>query len=183
MGELSLLKTLLQTECSCKVCQLMCTRPCWGTPEDTQKIIDAGYGDRLGLEYYTNDDSPETLMIQPAVKGYEGKRAPFNPISMEGCSFWKGGLCELHDLKLKPIGGKTAYHKSEYLYPDNNSIVHALTSEIVDTWKTEEGKALVDKWCKERNINPNEQPSTSEILAGGMDMLLHLLGNNRPSVD
>ena len=34
-------------QCKCSLCKEQCHTPCLGTPEDIEKIIDAGYGDKL----------------------------------------------------------------------------------------------------------------------------------------
>ena len=94
------------SNCDCKRCQSMCYTPCCGTPEEIEKIMEAGYGDRLCL-----DDWPgEVTDIHPALKGYEGGFAPYSVSTKEGCTFWKEGKCELHDKGLKPLGGKYAHH-------------------------------------------------------------------------
>lgn len=35
------------TACSCEKCKSQCRTPCLGTPEDIERLIDAGYKDRL----------------------------------------------------------------------------------------------------------------------------------------
>ena len=35
------------TVCRCEKCKSQCHTPCLGTPEDIQKLMDAGYADRL----------------------------------------------------------------------------------------------------------------------------------------
>lgn len=178
MSELSVLKTTPESECSCESCKKMCKRPCWGTPEDIQKIIDAGFGDRLGIDYMTNEDTSDTFMIQPVAKGYESKKAPFMPITKAGCTFWKDGLCELHHLKLKPIGGRLAYHiqkdseKERLLYSEN---AYKLVSEIRETWENSEAREMVKKWCEEHKVNPEEEVSSEELLTGGLQMLINQL--------
>ena len=88
--------------CSCTTCQNMCKTPCLGTPDDILKLIEAGYADRLaptewayGLLVGTHTTT--IMMMQPklASNGY--------------CTFYKDGLCELHDLGLKPTEGRLAH--------------------------------------------------------------------------
>ena len=59
---------ILESSCACEKCSRMCHAPCLGTPEDMQKLLDAGFGKRLMF-----DDLPggEDL-IKPALKGFEG---------------------------------------------------------------------------------------------------------------
>jgi hypothetical protein len=134
-------------ECSCKACRSMCRRPCFGTPEDISKLIDAGYGDRLSLESHcgVNEDN-QIDFIAPALKGHESKVSPFAPGSEKGCTFWKYGKCELHNLGFKPTGGKKAIHD---VSPESGDVISAL---VVETWNTEEGQALKDRWKNERGL-------------------------------
>lgn len=44
---------VLISECSCDECRLMCQAPCCGTPEEMQSLIDAGYGNRLMHDNWT----------------------------------------------------------------------------------------------------------------------------------
>ena len=58
MGELSRESSLqrvmrasgrVPVQCSCSICKQQCHTPCLGTPDDIERIIDAGYADRLEL--------------------------------------------------------------------------------------------------------------------------------------
>lgn len=143
-----------ESECSCEICKGMCQRPCWGTPEDIKKIIDAGFGDRLMADFWegskeTNDEDVEILC--GALKGHEAMLAPFFPISKEGCSFFKNGLCELHDLKLKPIEGRLATCKD---VPEEKW--ESIHKNVMKTWNTEEGRDLVKKWKEKHNLSKRE---------------------------
>lgn len=121
--------------CSCEICVRMCeTRPCWGTPEDIEKIINAGFGKRLMLDYWC--DTPDINLLCPAIVGYENKNAPFWPNGR--CTFLnEKGLCELHDLGLKPTEGKVAIHGKK------DEDTHY---EVAKTWKNEKGKILIKLW-------------------------------------
>jgi hypothetical protein len=122
----------------------MCRRPCFGTPEDIQKIIEAGFGDRLMVEWWAEAEGiPYTELLCGAIKGEEGKEAPFWPIREEGCTFWIDGLCELHDKGLKPIEGRLAHHD------ENGDQMWEAHKEIIRSWDTDRGKAMVEKFRKE----------------------------------
>lgn len=92
--------------CKCIDCKKQCLiNPCLGTPEDIQKIIDAGYGARLrptlwkaGVVYLGVTDK-EVEMVQPHFD--QDKKA---------CTFFTDGLCELHTQGLKPTEGKLSLH-------------------------------------------------------------------------
>lgn len=133
---------LFEVSCDCEKCQNMCKGPCCGSIEDMKKIIEAGYGDRLML-----DDVPGPLNqqdeLKPALKGYEGKVAPWHLSSEEGCTFWKKGKCELHESGLKPIGGKVAIHSDEC--PTAMEELD-FTKVFEDEWKRQEAKELIELW-------------------------------------
>lgn len=143
------LETLKETECSCKQCRAMCKRPCFGTPEDIQKIIDAGFGDRLMLDHHCGlDPDNDVSLLCPALKGSESKNAPYVPSSEKGCTFWKYGKCELHNLKLKPLQGRIAIHDGIDEFEDGKST----GDHISELWNTDEGRNLVKKWCSDRGV-------------------------------
>lgn len=121
-------------ECSCTKCVNMCKqRPCWGTPNEMKNIRDAGFGNRLMNDYWveqppTNDTDVyyDTLVESPAIVGYEGKEAPVRPVGR--CTFLtEDNKCELHDLGLKPLEGRTAIHDGT-----NDARDH-----IVELWRAE----------------------------------------------
>ena len=116
----------------------MCHSPCCGTTEDINKLMDAGYADRLMLD----DLAGGPHMIKPALKGFEGNRSPWAVQSNEGCTFWKDGKCELHDLGLKPIQGKLAFHgntnkQCEYIQDliENSWDDHESAYQVIEKWK------------------------------------------------
>ena len=90
------------TECSCERCRQMCHVPCLGTPEDIERLVDAGYTDRLRpTEWLVGalvglTDGPIS-MVQPMVEG-------------DWCTFYHNGLCELHDKGMKPTEGRLSRH-------------------------------------------------------------------------
>lgn len=90
------------TACSCEKCKSQCHIPCLGTPEDMEKLIDAGYKDRLApTEWLVGMlfgviDRP-VLMVQAKVEN-------------GWCTFYHDGKCELHEQGLKPTEGKLSHH-------------------------------------------------------------------------
>lgn len=97
--------------CRCGPCCSGCSRrPGWPLPEEAERLMEAGYADRLMLDWW-NDYPDQVYMLAPAVRGYEGARAPdpspFAVLLGEGfgtCTFLTGaGLCEVHDSGAKPI--------------------------------------------------------------------------------
>jgi len=90
------------------------SRPCWGTPEEIKRIRAAGFGHRLMTDWWEGDsftNGETVLMSQPALVGCEDKRAPQWPRGR--CTFLTAeDKCELHDLGLKPLEGRTSCCKS-----------------------------------------------------------------------
>ena len=90
------------TACSCEKCKSQCRTPCLGTPEDIERLIDAGYKDRLApTEWLVGMlfgviDRP-VLMVQAKVEN-------------GWCTFYHDGKCELHEQGLKPTEGKLSHH-------------------------------------------------------------------------
>lgn len=136
--------------CSCDVCQHMCRLPCQGDVEDMTALIDAGYANRLSLDYlgYDTDDGGTRYvwMLVPALKGEEGKRTGIQRSSLRGCTFLgiQGlPLCQLHTLKLKPLEGRLAHHHPMLRKPKD---IVQMQSYIRSTWDTPEGAALIARW-------------------------------------
>lgn len=118
-------------------------RPCWGTPQELEKIVQAGFGPRLMKDYWIGG-GPEGSNINilcGAIPGHEGLDAPWWPAGQ--CTFLTNdGKCELHDLELKPSEGKIASCKKE-----NSENLHR---EVAMTWNNEEAQQFISKWRKEK---------------------------------
>lgn len=144
---LKTVEELLRNEppaCSCKTCRMNCLIPCWGTPDQMRRIMDAGYADRLSPDVVLSDHA--VWMLQPAAKGYEGKNAPltaFEHADAGGCTFWDLDgqmLCALHDAGLKPLEGRMSHHHPMYSNAD------WIRGYIASKWDTDEGRQLVAEW-------------------------------------
>lgn len=76
-------------ECKCKLCKSQCKTPCLGTPDDIEKLIAAGYEDRL---------SP-TVWAAGILMGIVSRPidiiAPTYDEAKGACTFFNDGLCEL----------------------------------------------------------------------------------------
>lgn len=89
-------------QCSCSVCKQQCHTPCLGTPDDIERIIDAGYADRLALTNWAAGIFLGVINIAiPMIQPVAGK---------EYCAFFENGLCILHDKGLKPTEGRLSHH-------------------------------------------------------------------------
>ena len=126
-------------ECECDECKQYCKqRSCWGTPADIMRLIDAGYANRLMLDWWAGDGSNynDILLIVPAIKGAEGDLCPYDPRGT--CTFFTDDeLCEIH--KIKPLEGKTSYHNS-------SNKLYNTHERIAMSWDSEEGQKVVDRW-------------------------------------
>ena len=101
--------------CSCNLCKLQCKQPCWGTPEDMQKIIDAGFSKRCMVQL-----SSERMFITPLFD--KDKQA---------CTFFTNGLCELHDSGLKPTVGKLSHHTTKL---EDFNPKKSIAKFVLDEW-------------------------------------------------
>ena len=120
----------------------MCERrPCWPTPDDAQRLIDAGYADHMMLDWWFDTAVEKTIyLLTPAIAGRESGQAPAIPSGR--CTFLdEHGLCRLHAAGLKPAEGKLALCKGRT--PAD------LHERIAATWDAIEGRDLIDRW--ERN--------------------------------
>lgn len=128
-------------ECACNQCVAMCQRrPCWGTPEDIESLLDHGYAHGLMLDYWAGE--PGFDIVAPAIVGSESQRAPFWPVGP--CTFLtERNLCALHDGGLKPTEGAVADCKDDQ---QNGVTLH---EQVARTWDTPKGRAVVHRWRKE----------------------------------
>jgi hypothetical protein len=114
--------------------------PCLGTPQDIEKIIDAGHGDRIKAT-----DWAVGIMLgvtSDIVKMYQAQHLPF-----AGCTFFNEGLCQLHDKGLKPTEGRLSHHSvkvdnynhrkhiswnvaKEWLNPDNAEVIKRIEQKL-----------------------------------------------------
>lgn len=144
--------------CSCKKCQSKCSRPCWPLPEEAQAIIDAGFGDRLMIDYWAKVTGKDTELLCPALVGYEGEFAPWWTRGM--CTFYDtAGLCVLHDLGLKPVEARVAPH-SQFEYhknKDHQYNFNSLHEMVSKTWENKEARKIIKQWRKDRKEGKQPQ--------------------------
>lgn len=111
-------------ECKCQKCKQQCKTPCLGTPEDILRLINAGYKERLAITHWWVGiargklDFP-VIMIQARQEenGY--------------CTFYHDGLCELHDLGLKPTEGRLSHHS---ITKENFKFGKSLSWNVAKEW-------------------------------------------------
>lgn len=132
-------------QCKCSLCKQQCHTPCLGTPEDIEKIIDAGYADRLAVTswaagIFMGVTSYSIPMIQPVAGD-------------EFCAFFQNGLCELHDNGLKPTEGRLSHHSIKI---DNFKPSKSIAWNVAKEWITEENIKVINriasKFAKARKL-------------------------------
>lgn len=133
---------VLESNCDCMECSRMCHSPCCGTPEEIEKLIEHGYAKQLMLDDYPDANT----LIKPALKGFGGKKAPYETSSTRGCVFWKKGKCKLHNLGLKPFIGRYAHHANTIeqvnevgAYVDKSWEPSEKVDRVINLWKSKTG--------------------------------------------
>lgn len=127
-----------ETTCSCDECREMCKRPCWSSPDEARKMIDAGLSSKMMLDYWAG--SPDIELVCPACPDHEGKDAPWW-CGGKGCVLQtKDGLCSIHDSGFKPFEARMADCKQ---WQDD---LHRDTAMM---WDCDEGRVVVELWKRE----------------------------------
>lgn len=111
--------------CKCQLCKSQCASPCWGTPEDMKKIIDAGFVKRCMVQVFG-----EIIFVTPLAD--KEKKA---------CTFFTNGLCELHDSGLKPTVGKLSHHSTSL---ESFNPKKSIAKFVLDEWKVFDHKKILE---------------------------------------
>ncbi len=121
--------------CKCESCRNQCRTPCLGTPEDILKLIEAGYVDRLKPTMWLTGMALGKLtypipMVQAEV------------MESGWCTFRRDdGLCELHDLGLKPTEGKLSHHT---ITKENYNFSRSLSYQVAKEWLEPKNTNLIN---------------------------------------
>lgn len=153
-----------ENECTCELCVDACnTSPCWGTPQEMDALIRAGYGKKLMVYVLPEDefdDRPAGIfmdrvwVVSPAYKTFKSRTSARamsvsagHPGVLYKCVFLKrGGLCELHDPGLKPIEGRIEHHEI------SGAEAIAIRREIFKLWNTPYGTEVAHRWYDEYHL-------------------------------
>lgn len=121
-------------QCKCGECKKQCRTPCLGTPEDILRLIRAGYKDKL----YRTKWCVGLLWgrIDYAVPMVQALQTP------SGCIFFKDGLCELHELGLKPTEGKLSHHS---IKAENYKFSKSLSCNVAKEWLDARNRDIVQR--------------------------------------
>lgn len=110
-------------ECRCSACRAQCRTPCLGTPEDILRILQAGYKARLVPTLWAvgmvlgHFPYPIPMVQARQVNGY--------------CTFFRDGLCELHEIGLKPTEGRLSHHT---ITEENLKFERSLSWNVAREW-------------------------------------------------
>lgn len=145
-------------------------RPCWGTPEEFEKILEAGYGNRIQLEYWHQKarGGEDIEILAPALYMEKGSTdfdilnilfGDTNPTPREEREYEKehnGGkaanlnplgkcalLTEDNLCELHSIGLKPEEGKSACCKIEHDSGNH---ERLAREWDTDYGRSVVTKW-------------------------------------
>jgi len=157
------------SECQgCERGMKFCQRPCWPTPDEARRLIDAGYGDRLMMDFWAGSDPH--MILCPANPGYESKECEdFEMTRLEkkieeggesvdnllglfrllfgqstgsdvrkGCTFQNAG----GGCDLHAVGLKPFEGRKTCCKVDTRGIHEA----VAMTWKNPEAQELVEEW-------------------------------------
>lgn len=126
-----------ESSCSCDRCRAMCEAPCIPTPQEAERLIQLGYGPKLMQRPIYNWEIHDDIQVLcPANPGKEGQVV--NIVFRDGCVFQDAsGLCQLHDLGLKPLEGRLAIHGM------SNNGLHDF---VASTWDSYDGERVNSLW-------------------------------------
>lgn len=153
-----LLSEFPESECRCNECISACKHvPCWGTPEEIESLILAGYGKRMTMHVLTKGygsvktgvesigmwNIDPVRIIAPGFVGFLG-RLTVSAASTGKCTFiTKDGKCELHDKNLKPIEGRIQHHDI------TSEESCAIREMLYRAWDAPKGRSIARFWIDE----------------------------------
>jgi hypothetical protein len=121
--------------CKCNTCKLQCKTPCLGTPKDILKLCENGFADKI----------THTTWLNGLVKGYLDHEIEMYQLNLNSetkyCVMHENGLCQLHNLGLKPIEGKLSHHEPKVIDSHLKSLNYLVASE----WTKKENFETIKK--------------------------------------
>lgn len=122
-------------QCRCAECKKQCRTPCLGTPQDILALIEAGHSDKLsktewlvGMILGKLEVSISMVQLIQTKQGW--------------CICYNDGLCELHDLGLKPTEGKLSYHT---IKAENYKFAKMLSWNVAREWISAENESAIEQ--------------------------------------
>jgi hypothetical protein len=145
--------TLVDSECKCEECTENCAwRPGWPSLEEAKKLVEAGYGKELMVDWWGGDsftpDLSRIYLLCPAGKGHAGDDAAEGSLSdifsvgrlpaMPCVMLTPEKLCKLHGSGMKPVECRCTSCNT----PDPDYIHEA----AAESWNSPRGAAFVLQW-------------------------------------
>ncbi len=127
--------------CSCEICSYYCMRPGWPLVQEARMLIEAGFSDRLMVEF-----SPGYSfgILAPAFKGNEGYYALANHAG-NGCTFLVSNGCAIFDRSFRPLECRFCHHDRV----GKGSVCHLA---LAHDWNTSKGRRLVQGWLETHHL-------------------------------
>jgi Fe-S-cluster containining protein len=133
-------------ECNCSKCVAMCRHsPCWPTPSEAKKLIQAGYAKDLEEDEWVDGEYYGSVFVLRPKDVFDPKGGPFS----HACIFLKDDLCSIHNLK--PFEGRAAIHSGDL---DKQP---SCRDQIAREWDKKLGKAVLKKWRELRSKYRNSK--------------------------
>ncbi len=109
-----------------------------GTPADIERLIDAGYSDKLAITDWCVGQLVGAIPYPiPMVQAIQ---------TDTGCIFFHDGLCELHDQGLKPTEGRLSHHSTQLeKFRFRNSIAWNVAKEWINEQNADTIRRIMDK--------------------------------------
>lgn len=150
------------TECKCHLCKRQCHTPCLGTPQDILRLMDAGYTSRLKpTEWAAGIYMGVTDHIIPLIQAecLDGAWGGLLDVGADcHCTFYtKDGLCELHDLGLKPTEGRLSHHSARI---DNFKRNKSISWAVVQEWLSPDNADVVAEVIRRYKEYQDSSPHT-----------------------
>jgi len=126
----------------------MCRVPCWGSPEEIDRLIARGMGRQLSIDFYIDDNFEVVEILTPSNKKFLGRYSPRvngnEALLRSGCTFQEEatGKCKVHSIK--PLEGRVTCCKKTL--PNNSQGLHY---SLALKWKTIQSRELIRKWKNE----------------------------------
>ena len=152
--------------CRCRLCKMQCHTPCLGTPHDILRLMDAGYTNRLKLTEWAAGmllgviKAPVPLIQAECLDGAFGGLIDLGVNSH--CTFQReDGLCELHELGLKPTEGRLSHHSTKLdNWKPSKSIAWAVVQEWLDPQNEDIVKEVFRRYLAHHNMVLNNERTT-----------------------
>lgn len=133
-------------ECKCQLCKKQCATICLGTPEDIEKLLDAGHRDKLMVTEW--GVGMMFGVINFPIPMIQAKQTD------KGCIFFENGLCTLHNKGLKPTEGRLSHHSTRL---DNFKFSKSISWNVAKEWINEDNLPVLERIADKMIAKQNER--------------------------